>query len=1311
MKRIKTINTMKTRPFFCIMLAMFMSMINMDSFAYDIEVANSDGVTIYYTFQNNNTELAVTYCGSTYTGNVVIPELVTFERKTFPVTSIGNHAFRGCFGLTSVTIPSSVTSIGNYAFRDCSGLTSVKMERETPPSINSSSFDKSTNAIIYVPDGSETAYQSDDNWWFLEIVEYSMNIAFADENVKAICVQNWDTDGDGELSYEEAAAVTNLGEVFRENTDISLFDELRYFTGLTRIGYGAFSGCSSLTSVTIPNSVTYIGISAFRECSGLTSVSIPNSVTEIGIRAFEGCSGLTSIAIPNNMRAIPNYMFQGCSALTEITIPSSVTFIGSYAFNNCSSLASVTIPNSVTSIGQDAFYGCSGLTKTEFASIEQLCNMNFGNSVSSPLYYAHHLYINDEEIEDLVIPNGVKSIGNYAFIGCSEITSVIIPECVTNIGNDAFSGCSSLTSVRVGNTTPLTISQSVFTNRANAILHVLAGSKAAYEMADYWNEFKEIVEYDKFFVSDVGIVKGYSRTLTISLCNKEPDIVSFQMDIALPQGITLDNAACSLSNRFDDDNLELTIIQQANGTYRLTCNSFGLNAYDGTNSDIITLSLRAFESAQSGSVVVSNIMFTTSNNEEIQMDDISSQITVYEWGDAHVDRIRPIPVYQKTFDVDTDYYIYNVGRGMFVNKGEAGETQATLGYQGMKYQIKHDDDMPEGYYYLYSEETGKNNKVTFRTNSDGNAGLGVCAAFVDNNKGPNAYWTITPFNDDVMGGFLIQIPENNVGGGHPFVATQAWGAQWNHWGKFFDSNGITNGIFFDVEIADNPDNVTWQFVTVDYYESYQDGLDTEAIDAFNAANDLKQCIDMVILRSADVSGDDICYAMISYENYNSSADELCAAIDALRPFMIALRDALATLQSTISHAAALGIDTTDAQTIFDNPQATLEDIKAAIDALKCQINHIYVNETSVLLGSVSTLTINLKNTDPVNMMDFYLQLPEGMSIADDSEGYPDVSLVSNRSNNHQVQAQWNEAGYYHIVCYSSQNNAFNDNDGALFNIALACAPNITAGNYEGTVMNILMSDTEKNSITHPNFSFGIEALDLQMGDVNGDGKINGLDIVEMVDYIMQRPSESFYFAAANLQNDMKINGLDLVKLVNLVLKQGITPSAAHVPAMKKIETRKGELFVKNNGNCTLTMGIDSSDGFILTQCVVEISEGIQLKDIIADDNHVVAWQPIDESRYAVVAYSAKNSEFKANDSLLTFNYIGKGSINVSNAMLVDKERNERHFSSAGLDVVTILNAIEINGNVDIYDLQGRKMAKGGLPKGVFIVNGKKVIAR
>ena len=217
---------------------------------------------------------------------------------------------------------------------------------------------------------------------------------------------------------------------------------------VTSIDISAFSGCSGLTSVTIPNSVTSIGGSAFNGCSGLTSVTIPNSVTSIGNSAFFGCSGLTSVTIPNSVTSIGGSAFNGCSGLTSVTIPNSVTSIGNSAFFGCSGLTSVTIPNSVTSIDLSAFNGCSGLKEVRITDLKAWCEIDFSNN---PLFYAHHLFLNGEEIRDLIIPEGVTEIKDDAFHGASDFTTVSIPNSVTSIGEYAFSGCSGLTSVTIPN--------------------------------------------------------------------------------------------------------------------------------------------------------------------------------------------------------------------------------------------------------------------------------------------------------------------------------------------------------------------------------------------------------------------------------------------------------------------------------------------------------------------------------------------------------------------------------------------------------------------------------------------------------------------------------------------------------------------------------------------------------------------------------------------------------------------------------------------------------------------------------------------
>ena len=265
------------------------------------------------------------------------------------------------------------------------------------------------------------------------------------------------------MTREEAAAVTENqlkpsggNSIFYNKNNIKTFKEFKYFVSLIQIPQNCFDGCSGLTSIKIPNSVTSIGRMAFSRCNRLTSVEIPSSITSIGQDVFAACSGLQKVEIsdleawckisfynsyfsnptyfahhlflngqeiknliiPETVQELKPRVFSRCSGLTSVSIGNSVTSIGQYAFDGCSGLTSIKIPNSVTSIGQYAFRDCSGLTSVE-------------------------------------IPNSVTSIGDYAFAGCSGLTSIKIPNSVTSLGDDeAFSGCASLESITVesGNT-------------------------------------------------------------------------------------------------------------------------------------------------------------------------------------------------------------------------------------------------------------------------------------------------------------------------------------------------------------------------------------------------------------------------------------------------------------------------------------------------------------------------------------------------------------------------------------------------------------------------------------------------------------------------------------------------------------------------------------------------------------------------------------------------------------------------------------------------------------------------------------------
>ncbi len=430
----------------------------------------SDGVTSIgsFVFENCPALTSITIPNSVTSigyGAFVVCKSLTSVTIPNSVTSIGYGAFVVCKSLTSVTIPNSVTSIGSDAFRGCSSLTSITI----PDSVTSIGHQAFLGCDIQYNEYDNALYLGNEDNPYLVLIE-------AKDKLITSCEINDKTKIIANVAFGDCWSLTSI----------------TIPNSVTSIDGGAFYGCSALTSITISDSVTSIGSDAFRGCSSLTSITIPDSVTSIGHQAFLGCDIqyneydnalylgnednpylvlieakdklITSCEINDKTKIIANVAFGDCWSLTSITIPNSVTSIDGGAFYGCSALTSITISDSVTSIGAGAFDYCDNLQYNKYDNCLYL-----GNEYNPYLALIDlkstsitSFTVNDKtkviygkafnycwSLTCITIPDSVTYIGDYAFSYCSSLTSIVIPDSVTSIGSHAFYGCSALTSVTI----------------------------------------------------------------------------------------------------------------------------------------------------------------------------------------------------------------------------------------------------------------------------------------------------------------------------------------------------------------------------------------------------------------------------------------------------------------------------------------------------------------------------------------------------------------------------------------------------------------------------------------------------------------------------------------------------------------------------------------------------------------------------------------------------------------------------------------------------------------------------------------------
>ena len=1250
------------------------------------------------------------------------------------VTTIGSNAFNGCSSMTDITIPTKVATIGNYAFYGCNGLTTIEIPA-TVTSLGEYVFSHCKNLTSATLQEGITTLPRD---LFSECTKLaSVTIPQTITSVKRGVFYQCTALG----SITLPAGVTEIGDYAFYGTPITT---INIPSQVASIGDYAFYDCSNLTTMDIPNSVTTIGRYAFRGCRALTGITLPNNLSTISYAMFNGCTSLAAIEIPASVTKIESCVFEECTALKEVVIPSGVTSIGDGVFKNCTSLEKATLPDNITQLPRDFFYGCTSLSSFNFPA--QLTTIGSSAFCKSTVLQG-----------DVVLPQSVKVIKNNAFQDCDRMKSITFSEELTTLESEALYGCDSLQAI-------------VFPKHLKTIPRNLCGYCRQLQSIVFPEDVETIEGYAFQYCGVKGTLTLPATLKTIkdhAFYRMEMQHIDFPegiqtignssfqsceslLDVTLPasltrlEGYAFDGCDNLFAVVFPDDVTNLTFsgnhhfatnkqlrsvtlpktgmttIPQAmfgecdrlrNIELPATLTSIGAQVFYGCDSlqtiyipdGVTAIGDEAFDYCTKlkyarlpeGLQTIGSGCFAW--NENLQYLNIPSTVTsignyaLHTTGTVSNMNFKSLGIMATTMPSTSEHVFYYLQPAvtLLVPEGEEDSYQNSAswtphgtdnrtikGYSAEKQTLTQDlihlscldketylNGGPEAVYVDWFE--GMGNYRVYYTDAKGNKTTtmptkgGSYTISLEFEEGP--YYKAATFND-----IATFTPQE--------IADEDFALLWDFYSKTYDPTGAKNTwtggggggapanwklIKGHKESAVGIFAVKWKGGHV---EEINMGTGT-SIYNLNANETPVSIFALPKVKKIEFAGAGF-YGNISdkVEEWLASGKTLSPTLEYLDLQRNKLEGNIATLANALPALKTLDVHENYFSAVYPALSETLEN----------------VNISSQTIPDNLVSTVDLGNMTEAG---FFSTLPSIVFYDPATRTYADdisITLVDPKN------------GYNLKVNYEGSED-------------YTVSGNGTWKSLSGTRVQARYTDSSNKTTT-----FRADFL-FSQGDVDFNNAVNVSDLQQSINYLFREsyyPNSRYNFAAGDLVADNSINVLDIVKHVDLLLSQELAPAGSQ-PALTRqpvqslpeasLYLQKGCLVLNaSRPVAALDIMLEASDDSQFSALSAQLPSGMtSSRKIMAD------------GQLHLVIYSLSGKTIPAGVTTIAS---GICDSSVSNAALVDGEARQLsvRLNDASAVVTAVQGVTTLNGRAAVYDLQGRRWSDGPLPKGVYIINGKKV---